>query len=202
MKVEDIQSIWTEMSEELEKQKKLTHEIIMQMTQQRYNNQLQKIATYEGIGAVFCFVIAFFVLANINKLDNWYLLACGIFSIAFLLFYPFLSLGSIRSMRHININKGNYTETLKAFTKARNNFLIVQRIGIALGFVLGFAMLVVGAKILRDKDVFQFFKETGIWVWSIPLFIVLMILVSRWGYRHYKRITKSAGNILSELEEH
>ena len=202
MNFEDLQKTWQEMSLELEKQKKLTHEIVMQMTQQRYKNQLQKIANYEGIGAILCFIIALFVLANINKLDTWYLLACGIFAIAFLLLYPFLSLGTIRAMRRINVIEGNYTETLKTFTKARNNFLIVQRIGIAFGFVLGFTMLPVGAKILRDKDIFQFFQESAIGIWSIPLFIVFMILISSWGYGHYKRITKSAGKIISELEEY
>ena len=64
MNVEDLQAIWTEMSEELDKQKKLTHEIIMQMTQQRYKSQLQKISNYEGLGAVLCFIIGIGMLAN------------------------------------------------------------------------------------------------------------------------------------------
>ena len=198
MKVEDMQSIWTEMSEELEKQKKLTHEIIMQMTQQRYKSKLQKISNYEGTGAVLCFIIGIGLLANLNKLDTWYEMICGVFTVGFLLVYPFLSLGSIRAMKRINIIEGKYTDTLKAFTKARNNFLLVQRIGIALGFILIITILPVATRILKGKDLFQ---ATGVWIWYTPMIVVLAILVSRWGYRHYKRITKSAGNILSELEE-
>ena len=199
MNVEDLQAIWTEMSEELDKQKKLTHEIIMQMTQQRYKNQLQKIANYEGAGAVLCFIIGIGMLANLNKLDNWFEMICGIFTVLFLLVYPFLSLGSIRAMKRININEGKYADTLKAFVKARNNFLLVQRIGIGLGFVLIITILPVATRILKGEDIFQ---ATGVWIWYTPLMLVLAILVSRWGYRHYKRITKSAGNILSELEEY
>ena len=198
MNVEDLQAIWTEMSEELEKQKKLTHEIIMQMTKQRYKSQLQKITNYEGLGAVLCFIIGIGLLANLNKLDTWFEMICGVFTVVFLLVYPFLSLGSIRAMKRININEGKYTETLKAFTKARNNFLLVQRIGIGLGFVLIITILPVATRILKGKDLFQ---AAGVWMWYTPMMLLFAILISRWGYRHYKRITKSAGNILSELEE-
>lgn len=198
MKVEDLQAIWTEMSEELEKQKKLTHEIIMQMTQQRYKNQLQKISNYEGLGAILCFIIGIGMLVNLNKLETWFELVCGIFTVVFLLVYPFLSLGSIRAMKRINIIEGKYTDTIKAFTKARNNFLMVQRIGIGLGFVLIITVLPVASRILKGKALFQ---ETGVWIWYTPIMLILMILVSRWGYGHYKRITRSAGNILGELED-
>ena len=198
MNVEDIQAIWSEMSEELEKQKKLTHEIIMQMTQQRYKSQLQKIANYEGAGAVLCFIIGIGLLANLNKLDTWYEMICGVFTVVFLLVYPFLSLGSIRAMKRINITEGKYTDTLKAFTKARNNFLLIQRIGIGLGFVLIITILPVATRIIKGKDLFQ---ATGVWIWYTPIMLIMMILISRWGYGHYKRITKSAGNVLGEMEE-
>ena len=199
MNVEDLQTIWKEMSDELDKQKKLTHEIIMQMTKQRYKTQLQKIANYEGPGAVLCFIIGIGLLANLYKLDTWYEMICGVFTIVFLLVYPFLSLGSIRAMKRINITEGKYTETLRAFTKARNNFLLIQRIGIGLGFVLIITILPVATRIIKGKDLFQ---ATGVWIWYTPLMLILAILISRWGYGHYKRITKSAGNILGELEEH
>ena len=199
MKTGDIQSIWTEMSRELEKQKKLTHEIIMQMTQQRYKNQLQKIAKYEGVGAIICFMTAVAILLNINKLESWYELLCGVFTLAFLIVIPILVLRSIRSMKQINIHKGNYADNLKSFTTARNHFLFIQKIGIGLGFVLMLTILPVASKILKGKDLFQ---ETGAWTWYIPVMLVFLIFFSRWGYRHYNRITRSAGNILRELEEH
>ena len=68
-----------------------------------------------------------------------------------------------------------------------------------LGFVLIITILPVATRILKGEDIFQ---ATGVWIWYTPLMLVMAILVSRWGYRHYKRITKSAGNILSELEEY
>ena len=88
MDLEEIQTIWSEMSDQLEQQKKLTNELIMKMTQERYRTKFDKITFYESIGAVICFLAAIYFLVNINKLDTWYLLACGIFTIAFLILLP------------------------------------------------------------------------------------------------------------------
>ncbi|MGB5236981.1 MAG: hypothetical protein WBM43_05005 [Flavobacteriaceae bacterium] len=198
MKVEELQSIWTEMSDELEKQKKLTHKIIMQMTQQRYTNQLTKIAKYEGIGAIFCFAIAIYILINFLKLDTWYLQLCGVFTLAFLLVMPALVLRSIRNMRRINIVEGSYTDNISAYTKARNQFLFLQRIGIGLAFVLMITTLPVAGKLLKGKDLFE---NNHLWYFYLPLMLIFLGIFSRWGYGKYKSITQSAEKILMETRE-
>ena len=198
MNVEELQSTWAEMSQELEKQKKLTHEIIIDMTQIRYKNQLQKIANYEGFGAVICFVIALVILVNFNKLDTWYLQLCGLITLFFLLVLPVLVLRSIKSMKRIDISQGKYAENLLAFNKARNQFLLIQRMGIGLGFGLIITTLPVAGKILNNRDLFL---ESQAWIWYVPLMIIFLFFFSRWGYRAYKGITGSAESILMETEE-
>ena len=198
MNVEELQSTWTEMSRELEKQKKLTHQIIMQMTQIRYQNHLQKIANYEGFGAVICIVIAFAILFNFERLDTWYLQLSGLITIIFLLVLPVMVLRSIRSMKRINISQGRYADNLVAFNKARNQFLFIQRMGIGLGFGLIITIMPVAGKILNNRDLFL---ESRVWLWYVPLMVVFLIFFSRWGYGAYKRITSSAETILNETEE-
>lgn len=198
MNVEDLQSTWAEMGQELEKQKKLTHEIIIQMTQIRYQSRLQKIANYEGIGAVICFVIALVILFNFSKLDTWYLQLCGLITLIFLLVLPVLVLRSIQSMKRIDISQGRYVDNLMAFNKARNQFLFIQRLGIGLGFGLIITILPVASKILNNRDLFL---ESRVWLWYVPLMVVFLIFFSRWGYGAYKRITSSAETILMETEE-
>lgn len=199
MNVEELQSIWTEMSRELEKQKKLTHEIIIQMTKERYKSKLQKIAKYEGIGAVVCFAAALMILINFYKLDTWYLVLCGLFTLFFLLVLPVLVLRTIRNMKRINIAKGSYSDNLLAFSRARNQFLFIQRIGIGLGFVLILTTLPVAGKILNDRNLFE---ESQAWIWYIPIMTIFLIFFSRWGYGMYRRITLSAENIIKETAEH
>ncbi len=197
MNVEELQSIWNEMSAELEKQKRLTHEIIIEMTKERYKGQLQKIAKYEGLGAVVCFGAALFILMNFDKLDTWYLAVCGAFTLLYLLVLPIMVLRSIQNMRRIDISEGNYTDNLQSFTKARDQFLFLQRIGIGFAFLLILTILPVAGKLMKNKDIFM---NSELLLWYMPVMILFLVVFSRWGYKTYKNITKSAENILREVE--
>ena len=198
MNFEELQNTWKEMSLELEKQKKLTHEMIIQMTQIRYKSQLQKIAKYEGFGALVCFAIALVIIFNFTTLDTWYLQLCGLFTLVFLLVLPTLVLRSISKMRRIDISNGKFVDNLVAFNKARDQFLFIQRMGIGMGFVLIITTLPVAGKIMNDRDLFA---EADAWFWYLPVMIVFLIFFSRWGYNSYKSITRSAETILMETEE-
>ena len=197
MKIEELQSIWSEMSDQLEKQKKLTHEIIIQMTKEKYRGKLQKIAMYEGIGAVICFLAALYILVNFAKLDSWYLILCGIFTIGYLLILPLLVFRSIRQMARIDIARGHYSDNLMAFSKARSQFLFIQRIGIGLAVILMVTTLPVAGKIMNNKDLFT---QAASWNWYIPVMLIFLVLFSRWGYRSYQRITQSAENLIRDMD--
>ncbi len=197
MDLEEIQTIWSEMSDQLEQQKKLTNEIIMKMTQDRYSNKFDKITFYETIGAVICFLAAIYFLVNIHKLDTWSLLACGIFTVAFLIVLPIITLGLLGKIKRMNIVKNSFKETIVGYTKAKNQLLLMQRVGIYLSFVLMFTCLPVFSKIMNNKDLFL---QSKIWLIYLPLMAIFLFFFARWGYKCYKNITNSAENILKELE--
>ena len=197
MDLEEIQTVWSEMSDQLEQQKKLSNELIMKMTQERYSTKFDKITFYETIGAVICFLAAIYLLVNINKLDTWYLLACGIFTIAFLILLPVLTLGLLGRIKRMNIVKNSYKETIVGYTKAKTQLLLIQRVGIYLSFILVFTCLPVFSKIMNNKDLFL---QTKIWLIYLPIMAIFLFFFSRWGYKCYKNITNSAENILKELE--
>ena len=100
MELEEMKTLWGEMSIEIEKQKKLTDSLIIKMTQADYRNKISKILIPEAIGALVCFAGILFILINIQKLNNWYLLVCGITSALILFVLPLLSLKAVlRSAR-------------------------------------------------------------------------------------------------------
>lgn len=197
MEIEEMKQLWTEMSTQLEQQKKLTDKTILQMTQINYNNRIQKIAKYESIGAVICFGAALFILFNIAKLDAWYLLLSGLLTAAVLIFLPVMVLRSIQRMKQIRIAENQYAENVRIYTKARNNFLYLQRIGIFLSFILVITSLPVAGKLLKNKD---FILESEALWWYIPIMLVGLLLFARWGYRCYKGITASAEDILKDAD--
>ncbi|MFT6934116.1 MAG: hypothetical protein ACJAUQ_000500 [Maribacter sp.] len=89
MELEELQLAWTQMGKELETQKKLTNNMIMEMTRIRYKNKFKKISNYEKAGTVVCFGVALLILIKFNKLDMWYLQASGILCLGFLIIMPY-----------------------------------------------------------------------------------------------------------------
>jgi len=199
MKLEEIQTVWSEMSDQLENQKKLTNKLIMEMAQEKYRTKIDKIFNYEFIGAIICFIAAIFLIINFQKLDTWYLMACGIFVISYLFIIPMLVLNSIKKMRHINLLKNNYKQTLMIYVKSRNHFLFMQRLGITLNFLLLLVSLPVIVKFSDNIDVFQ--TQSTNWYWYLLVMVLLLVFASRWGYKGYKNMTASAEKLLRELDD-
>ncbi len=199
MDLEEIKEVWAEMSDQLEQQKKLTNEIILKMTQQNYTNKFQKVTNYESVGAIFCFLIAMYILLNFGKLDTWYLQLCGGITLAFLLIMPLLVLRALTQIKKLSITENNYKETIVAFEKAKTHLLMIQQFSIYLSFILFFTTIPVASKLISNEDFFIMEKEN--WLYGfIAIVLVFVFFFSRWGYRCYKRITNSAENVLRELE--
>jgi hypothetical protein len=199
MDLEEIKAIWSDMSDQLEHQKKLTNEIILKMTQQRYSNKFQKITIYERIGAVICFITAFFLLINFDKLDTWYLALCGGITLVFVVVLPILVLRSLNHIKNLNITDSSYSDTIVKYEKARRNLLVQQQFGIYGSFVIFFTTLAIFSKIFSGEDIFIEQQDTGMYVFTAAVGI-LLVFFTRWGYKCYKSITSSAENILRELE--
>lgn len=199
MELEEIQATWAQMTEKLEKQERLTYKIILQMTQQKYSGKFSKLSTYETIGAVICFAVAIFILINFAKLDTWYLIACGVFTLAVLLVMPVVVLRYLGQIKRLNITEGNYTQTFVRFTKARKKLLAVQQFSIYISFILMFAVAAVFSKILSNDDFFTKERDGSVYV-AIAVALIFVFFTARWGYRSYKKVTSSAENILKELE--
>jgi len=198
MNLEDMQNVWSEMTKKIEKQEHLTNQLIMEMTQQKFKNKIGIINKYESGGAIICFIAALFIILNLDKLDTWYLMASGIFVVAYLVIIPMLVLRSIINMQQLDIAGNNYRQSLIDFTKRRKHFLLMQRIALFLNIILVMIILPVFSKIAKGKDLFL--DGGNIWYWYLPLMLVFLIPFSRWGYKSYKKMTASAEILLEELE--
>jgi hypothetical protein len=111
------------------------------MVQKNYRNKRNGILLAGTLGSVVCVLGAVFILSNLEKLDNWYLLDCGIVSVLVLVALPILS---IRSVRKMLSKKGSSLEKLC----------------FCLGAVLMLTVLPVMGKLIGDADIF---KTTRLW---------------------------------------
>ena len=197
MELEELQSAWTQMSQELKKQKELTNEIIMEMTKEKYRSKFRTITNYEKAGTLVCIASTLFIAFNILKLDTWYLLACGLVAILFSVVLPLLVLRSLKRIQQLDIANLNYKETLLHYTKAKSNLLKIQRYGMFASFIFLLAFLPAIAKIINGKDLFL---EPGNFLLKLFIMAVFLVLISQWGYGHYKRVTNSAEQLIKDLE--
>ena len=199
MEIEEIQATWSQLSDELQQQKKLTRQIILQMTQERYSNKFKGISTYETIGAIICFAAGLYMLFNFAKLDTWYLLACGIFTVSFLFAMPIMVLKALHKIKNIDILGYSYKDTVIRYEKAKKNLLMLQQFGVYASFILMFSTAAVFSKIWSNKDFFMVDRGVSFYV-AIAAATVFVIFFARWGHKCYKSITASAESIINELE--
>jgi hypothetical protein len=108
-------------------------------------------------------------------------------------------LRSIGFMKRINLAKGTYKETLIAYAKGRKQFLLIEKVGIYLNFILLIVSLPVLMKVFSGKDIFM--ENRQVLYWCIPAMTIFLMVFSRWGYSKYKNVTASASNILADLED-
>ncbi|PIB37752.1 hypothetical protein [Maribacter sp. 4G9] len=200
MELEELQANWVAMSQELENQKKLTNEIIVKMTRNNYRNKFSKLTNYETVGAVICYILTGFIVLNFGKLDTLYLKLSGVLTIAFLTVLPTLVLRALKRIRNLDILQGSYKENLIRYTKEKNRLLQLQQIAIFVSFLSVLFTPALALKLLRDKTLIlsQLRPEQGM---AIVFVLLLMVFVSRWGYRSYKKLTNSAETLLRDLEE-
>lgn len=199
MELEELKSAWTQMSDELNHQKKLTNQIILDMTKQKYQNKFTTITKYETLGAVVCFVVAFFVLLNYSKLDTWYLQVCGVLTLSFLIVLPVMVLTTLKRLKNIDILNGSYKENLKFYLKTKNRLLRLQKIGIAVGFIALFFIVPVTSKIISNKNVFLTSLKTEQHI-VFAITLIIMVFFCRWAYNGYLKVTRSAQELLQDLE--
>ncbi|WP_282076176.1 hypothetical protein [Maribacter aquivivus] len=199
MELEELQSAWTQMSDELNHQKKLTNQIILDMTKQKYQHKFSTITKYETLGAVVCFAVAFFVLLNFGKLDTWYLQICGLLTLSFLIVLPAMVLTILKRIKNIDILNGSYKENLKFYLKTKNRLLRLQQIGIAVGFIGLLFIVPVTSKIISNKNVFLTSLKTEQYV-VFTVTLIVMVFFCRWAYKGYLKVTQSAQELIQELE--
>lgn len=199
MELEEMQATWSQMSDQLENQRKLNNKLIMEMTKERYKNKIGILSKYEGIAAVICFIAALLLISRFTELNTWYLLASGIFTVCYLIVIPVVVLRSITRMKSIDLTNNTYKETLIDYAKRNRQFLLTQKVGIYLNFILLAASLPVIVKVYNGKDIF--ITNINLLYWYIPIMTIFLILFSIWGYGKYKKITASASHILEELED-
>ena len=196
MEFEELKSQWSEMSANVDNQKKLTDKKISTMIEMSYRDKIRKIKIWEVTGAIFCCVALIFILNGMNKLEPWYLMICGIVSVMMLILMPALSLSTLFKISSANISTNDYRQVLFDYNTRKINFINVQKLSICLGALLFVAILPVMGKLVSGKDLF---KSATIWyIYSVGF--PFLYYFGTWVFKKYNSSLNKAEEILHDLK--
>jgi hypothetical protein len=195
MELEEMKSLWGEMSAEMEKQKQLTASLIISMTKVNYRHKLNKIIIPEVSGAFVCFAAILFILINFHKLDTGYMQACAIISLAILFIQPVLSVRAVYQISSINISANSYKQTLSDYAKGKIQFVFAQKLSFYLGAILLLTLLPVAVELMGGKDPF---KKDITWFGYVIAY-PLVYGLARWTFKKYMKTIANAENIMKEI---
>ncbi len=197
MELEEMKTQWNEMSAEIKKQKRITDTLVIKMTHARYKGRLNSVLIPEAVGLVGCFAMVLFIIINLEKLHTAPLLVCGIASAFILFLMPILSIKAVCKLRSLHISGNNYKQSLLEYSKAKIQFVFIQKLNFVLGSVLMLTILPVVGQLINGKDLFA---ETRLWLWYAVGF-PFYYFFARWVKKCYIKSASAAENILKELSE-
>ena len=82
MDLDEMKLAWSDMTVQMEQQKKLTDDIILKMTQEKSTSRLGRIIALESFGLLVTFIALVYVILNFDKLGDWLEITGGFGSIA------------------------------------------------------------------------------------------------------------------------
>ena len=196
MELDEMKSLWADLSLHVERQDKIQKELLIQITKQKFRSKLNGIRIPELIGSLICVFYAMYFLSNFSEFELWYNQILALISILILIALPVASLSAIQNMRSLHLDSEAPATLLQKFTKNKIRFLKLQRYGIFFGAVLMFTILPPYAELSGSESV----SDPLFWIIFIPIGPVFMFLLSRWVLKKYKGVIDSSEAILKELE--
>ena len=197
MELEKLRNQWSEMSANIDNQKKITDFKIIKMTEMKYMDTIRKIKITEITGAAFCFITLIFIVGGMDKLEPWYLRICGIVSVITLILMPSLSIVVLFKIPSANISTNNYKQTLVDYNTNKIRFINIQKLSLCFGALLFIAILPVMGKLMSGKDLF---KSATIWyIYSVGF--PFLYYFATWVLKRYRSSLNKAEEILRDLNE-
>lgn len=199
MDLEEMQAAWSQMSSDLDKQKRLTDEIILTMIQEKHTSRWNKYARFEMVGAVVCYAAVIYILAHFSKLDTLALQICGGFMLVFLMLLPIFSIKIIKNMSALAIDGRNNVQMMKDYAKKKKDFITFQKVNMISSFAFMLLTIPVSAKILNDENLFITLDNKLLYV--IPLCILFLVGILYVVYRANRKVMRSTERLIQEVKE-
>lgn len=194
MELEEMKKMWTEFSEQLAQQQRITKDIVLQMTHERSSSRLNNIVVAEKTGVVITLGMLVYLLYKFPMLTGWLSITGGVFTALILFVSLILGLRIILLAGRINVSQNSVRQTLEDFGALRKQLHIYKRISIPVYILMPFFLIPVVTQIMHDKtltiDSSQFWYGVGASAIIMPIAWYLIYLFYSRNIRKVKALFK------------
>jgi len=196
MVIDDLKNKWENINIQITKQDKLTTKMIDQMTKNKYNLNIKKIAYPEFVGMLICLLSCIYIGFNFNKLNSLYLQSIGIISILILIILSAISIINIWQFNKIGDFNKTHSQILKEFTLEKIRFYQFQKVNFTLCCLLLVATTILLPKFFNGKDITE---SKYFWTFSFSFGFIFLLFFSKWVFKYYKSSLNQAEDLLKDL---
>jgi hypothetical protein len=183
MELDEMKTLWEEMSIKLDKQIELSERMILDVTQARLEKKVNIFWNSQILVFLVAYVITGTLIFSLHKLDTWLELASAIFWITYLAIMPFYSSGAITPLKNIDIGKMTYKENLSLFFKSRRRVLRSQQISLVLNPFLFIGATILIVRLFLETDILIVVSNSvSVLILAVTLFVTMVAL-----YLAYKK---------------
>ncbi|SFB01730.1 hypothetical protein [Algoriphagus aquimarinus] len=197
MELDEMKSLWADLSLQVEKQDKIQKKLLMEITKQKFRNKLNAVRIPEILGSFICVGYAMYLLSQFSNLELWYNQIFALISIFIMIALPAASLTAIKGMRSVRIDLEAPATILDKFNKSKIRFWKVQRYGLIFGAIL---LITIIPPLTELNGSIEKIQNPLFWIFYIPAGVVFMFLLTRFVYKKYKGTIEASEKMLSELD--
>lgn len=195
MELEEMKNLWEGMSDRIEKQERLTKNLIGSVTEEKYHSKLKKIKYSEIIGAIVCYLGAIYLIMNFMKIDPLAEKIFAVIAIGLLLTLPIISLSSLNGMQKVKISSKTYLDTLNDFGRRKIRFQKFQKLNVSLGLFL----ILVAIPVLSAIKGVDLSETEHFWSLTFPISIIAFLGFAFWVLSSYNKSLEATEKLLSEI---
>lgn len=196
MELEEMKAFWSDLTHELEEQKKLTRELILKMAHEKSSSKLGRIIKAEALGVSLSAGILVYLAFNVNRLEHWtgVVGAVGLFGILLL----GIGFGGriIHKARRIDLINNPVAEVIRRFDEFRALLRMYKKFGIWTSLFSVLFVIPVTTELFLDKTVMELEGIGKALLASLIIVPIVFQLIKRFYSRNVSAVKKE----LNELD--
>ncbi len=196
MELDEMKTLWEDLSGKVENQEKITKEDLMKMTKKNYQNRLFSIYLPEILGSVICFGYAGYFIFQIEKLELPINQVLAVINTAMMIILPTISLWTLARLNSLKITDDSPSLLVEKFKKEKTFFWKFQRFNLMLSGLFAVSILPPLAELFGKKDLIL---EPSFWMAYVPLGLICIYVFGRITIRKYYKSLQEAQQLIEGI---